>query len=356
VETGTVALTSGLASMTATAKPATPSSDRALGAIERGARKNTFQLNGEWREVEDGANLSAIAARHRENSAHFVGDFGKFWPMCPVATDHFYFHLDGADVGVDPFALLIEELRGRTLLLLGDSLTAQFYAAMLIELATRGLAFDQTEVTHDPIVFPDDESDGTPHNPVQAMPTMVAVCPSLNMTIKAHTFYDLVTPAPFNMTVVEYFRLASWQTVDELMRGADVSITNFGIHYNMGGAADSRPWMRGYYAWGHQVQRKRYGYMLHRIREEKENNPQSCHFLRETFHQHFPGGGTGTFQKPTKVQKQLNHTEDQVHTHIQTHTHTQAHTHKHTHTHTHTHIHTHTHTHIHTHTYTQRSA
>jgi hypothetical protein len=50
--------------------------------------------------------------------------------------------------------------------------------------------------------------------------------------------------------------------------------------------------------------------MLHRIREEKQNNPHSCHFLRETFHQHSPGGGTGVFVKPTK--QPSNHSEDQV--------------------------------------------
>jgi hypothetical protein len=60
------------------------------------------------------------------------------------------------------------------------------------------------------------------------------------------------------------------------------------------------------------VRQNHYGYILHRIREEKQNNPHSCHFLRETFHQHFPGGGNGVYQKPAKVQEQSNHSEDQV--------------------------------------------
>ena len=130
------------------------------------------------------------------------------------------------------------------------------------------------------------------------------VCAALNVTMKVQKFYDVDTPAPFYIYPVETNLLAAWQTVEELMRGTDVvSITNFGAHYDIGNPNDALG--RNVSAWAHEAQQNRYNYMLHRIREEKQNHPRSCHFLRKTFHQHFPGG-SGIYREVNKtLQKEM---------------------------------------------------
>jgi hypothetical protein len=232
----------------------------AMGAVERGARANTFQLKGEWREMEATANLSAIASRHRTNKANAP----PLWmhPMCPPATDAFYFHMDGAEVGVDPFALLMEELRGKTILLTGDSLTLQLYAGWLVELHSSGIPLIQTEVIRASTVYNQGQV-------AKAFPTRVTFCPSFNFTMKNQEFFDLVTPPPFETEYVDERVLGAWQTIDEMMREVDVSVTNFGAHYDIVDPDKLRGQQRGKYTWGREIQQKRYGYMLHRIQEEK---------------------------------------------------------------------------------------
>jgi hypothetical protein len=48
--------------------------------------------------------------------------------------------------------------------------------------------------------------------------------------------------------------------------------------------------------------------MLQRIQEEKLRRPRSCHFFRETFHQHFPGGSGRFVEADFPLQKKMGET------------------------------------------------
>jgi hypothetical protein len=209
----------------------------------------------------------------------------------------------------------MDELRGRTLLLLGDSLTHQWYEGMLIELGSRNLSFAQSAVMRDPIPYRDGNTVGVEqHAPATAVPTLVMVCASLNFTLVLQEFWEMVTPPPFEMLPVKDKNFVSWQTVDELLRRADVSITNIGVHYDIGDPNDSQKWRREQHTYGHEVKEKRLGYILRRIREERGRRPKSCHILRKTFHQHFPGGsGSGIFYElNVTLQGKMRHTTGEV--------------------------------------------
>jgi hypothetical protein len=142
----------------------------------------------------------------------------------------------------------------------------------------------------------------------QAFPTRVTFCPSFNFTMKNQEFFDLVTPPPFETEYVDERVLGAWQTIDKMMREVDVSVTNFGAHYDIVDPDELRGQQRGKYTWGREIQEKRYGYMLHRIQEEKSRRPRSCHYLRETFHQHFPGGSGRFVEANFTLQRKMGET------------------------------------------------
>jgi hypothetical protein len=99
-------------------------------------------------------------------------------------------------------------------------------------------------------------------------------------------FYDLITPVTFELATPEQENIISWALFEELVRAADVTVTNFGIHYETGEEGRMRLTLR-------------LNATLSLLRRDRKDRPSACHLYRTTWHQHFPSQD-GRFDKTMK--------------------------------------------------------
>jgi hypothetical protein len=175
--------------------------------------------------------------------------------------------------------VLLEALRGKTLTLLGDSLTVNIFAALVVELRTRGVLLVASMIRRSP--------------PADA--TQLIKVPDWNATIVLQLFYDVVSPAPFDTPTSEKESLIPWALFEELVRAADVTLVNLGVHYDHGE--------------GRARLTKRLNATFDFMRRDQRARPSVCHLYRTTWHQHFLGGdgrySNSSSSKPLKTPTQV---------------------------------------------------
>jgi hypothetical protein len=132
------------------------------------------------------------------------------------------------------------------------------FTALVVELRTRGIPLVATQIRRTP--------------PTDA--TRFLFLPDSNTTIVLQMFYDLITPVPFKMATPDQENVIPWALFEELVRAADVTVTNFGIHYETGEE-------------GRMRLTRRLNATLSLFRQDRKDRPFACHLYRTTWHQHF---------------------------------------------------------------------